>query len=139
MNSRETRAKRQGRTRVMIVDPKWHFGLKLADCLATDGYQAILVRSLESMIAELGELQPGAILLHAESSSDRLGGHGADTLATVKALCPQAPMLVLSEPDHDTQPQISQCKSHDHPPFIPSNRMEEWLHTKLGIPCARVI
>jgi hypothetical protein len=91
------------------------------------------------MIAELGELQPGAILLHAESSSDQLSGHGADTLATVKALCPQAPLLMLSEPDHDTQPQVSQRRSADHPPFIPSNRMEEWLHTKLGIPCARVI
>ena len=125
----------------MIVDPEWQFGLELADCLATSGYQAILVRSLESTINDLGELQPGAILLRAGSYDEKPGGQGAETLETVKALCPQAPMLMLSKPEYDNflgkHPQ--QRTIGDHLPTIPPTRVEELLRTKLGIPCARVL
>ena len=139
MNTIVNRVKQKGRTRVMIVDPEWQFGLELADCLATGGYQAILVRSLESMIDDLGELQPGAILLRADSYGDRLAGQGAKTLETVKTLCPQAPMLMLSKSNHDTLPTVPQHNTEGHPPFIPSTRVEELLQRRLGIPCARVL
>ncbi len=139
MNTTMNRVKQTGRTRVMIVDPEWQFGLELADCLATSGYQAILVRSLESMIDDLGELQPGAILLRADSYGDKLGGHGAETLETVKALCPQAPVLMLTKPGHDTMPAVSQRTVEAPPPIIPPTRVVELLQTKLGIPCARVL
>lgn len=138
MTTTVNRVKQKGRTRVMIVDPEWQFGLELADCLATSGYQAILVRSLESMIDELGELQPGAILLRADSY-DNLGGQGADTLETVKALCPQAPMLMLSKQSQDTLPAMPQPATEDHTSDIPPTRVVELLQTKLGIPCARLL
>ena len=127
------------RTKVMIVDPEWKFGLELADCLATGGYQAILVRSLESMIDDLGELQPGAILLRADSHEDTFGGQGTDTLETVKALCPQAPMLMLSKPGQDTLPARQHCTTEDRTTIAPPTRVVELLQTKLGIPCARLL
>lgn len=132
---------RTARTRVMIVDPEWQFGLELADCLATSGYQAILVRSLESMIDDLGEMQPGAILLHADSYDRQLAGHGAETLQAVRALCPQAPVLTLTKPAQDTlrETQSGQGALAKRPSAIPSNRVEELLRTKLGIPCARLL
>lgn len=132
---------RTARTRVMIVDPEWQFGLELADCLATSGYQAILVRSLESMIDDLGEMQPGAILLHADSYDQQLADHGAETLQAVKALCPQAPVLTLTKPAQDTlrETQSGQGALAKRPSAIPSNRVEELLRTKLGIPCARLL
>ena len=139
MNASMNRPQQKARTRVMIVDPEWQFGLELADCLATSGYQAILVRSLESMIDDLGELQPGAILLRADSCDSKLGGHEPETLETVRALCPQAPMLMLSKPDLDTLPAIPKRAVKEHPPTIPPTRVEELLQTKLGIPCARVL
>jgi hypothetical protein len=139
MSTIVNRVKQKERTRVMIVDPEWQFGLELADCLATGGYQAILVRSLESMIDDLGELQPGAILLRADSYSGRLEGQGDKTLETVKALCPQAPMLMLSKSNHHTLPSVSQHNTESHPPFISSTSVEELLQTKLGIPLARVL
>ncbi|MEP7153632.1 MAG: hypothetical protein ABI856_18170 [Nitrospira sp.] len=127
------------RTKVMIVDPEWQFGLELADCLATSGYQAILVRSLESTIDDLRELQPGAILLRADSYDDNLGGQEADTLETVKALCPQAPMLMLTKPGQDTLPAMPQRATEDHTAIIPPTRVVELLQTKLGIPRARLL
>jgi DNA-binding response OmpR family regulator len=125
----------------MIVDPEWQFGLELADCLATSGYQAILVRSLESMIDDLGEMQPGAILLHTDSYDDRLAGHGSETLQAVKILCPQAPVLTLTKPRHDslTERDPRQCTAGEHSPPLPPTRVEELLRTKWGIPCARVL
>jgi DNA-binding NarL/FixJ family response regulator len=139
MNNTVSRVKQKGRTRVMIVDPEWQFGLELADCLATGGYQAILVRTLESMIDDLGELQPGAILLRADSYGDQLKDEGDETIETVKALCPQAPMLMLSKSDHDTVLAVPQHTIQGQPPFIPSTGVEELLQSTLGIPCARVL
>lgn len=139
MNATVNRAKQKGRTRVMIVDPEWQFGLELADCLATGGYQAILVRNLESMLDDLGELQPGAILLRADSYGDKLDGQGAEALETVKALCPQAPMLLLTKPDQNALLGAPEHRVEDDSPVIPSTRVKELLQTKLGIPCAQVI
>lgn len=129
------------RIRVMIVDPGWQFGLELADCLATSGYQAVLVRNLESMIDDLGELQPGAILLHADSHDRHLADQGNDTLQAVKALCPQAPVLTLTKPEQDTvtKARAKHLALATHPIDIPSNRVEDLLRTQLGIPCARLL
>lgn len=132
---------RTARTKVMIVDPEWQFGLELADCLATSGYQAILVRNLESMIDNLGEVQPGAILLHADSYDRRLAEQGSETLQAVKALCPQAPVLTLTKPAQDTvtRAQSRQLAFAKRPADVPPNRVEDLLRTQLGIPCARLL
>ena len=55
-----------GRQRVVIVDRDLDFGLKLADCLASSGYHAVLGRSLAAVLDDLGEMQPGAILLGSD-------------------------------------------------------------------------
>jgi len=125
----------------MIVDPEWQFGLELADCLATSGYQAVLVRNLESMIDDLGELQPGAILLHADSYDRHFADQGNDTLQAVKALCPQAPVLTLTKPAQETvtRVQSERLALATHPMDVPSNRVEDLLRTELGIPCARLL
>ena len=41
------------RTRVMIVEQELDFGLKLADWLATHGYQPVFVRTVDAAINEL--------------------------------------------------------------------------------------
>ena len=130
---------RKARTRIMIVDPEWQFGLELADCLATSGYQAVLVRSLESMLHDLGELQPGAILLRADSRDSKLGGQESRTLETVRSLCPQASMLMVAKPDSDTLPAISARAIEQALPAASSTRVEELLQGKLRIPRARVL
>ncbi|NJN71019.1 MAG: hypothetical protein HC801_12600 [Nitrospira sp.] len=51
------------RPRVMIVEPDLEFGIKLADWLAANGYQAVLVRSVESAISECKDLHPQAVFI----------------------------------------------------------------------------
>ncbi|QOJ36509.1 MAG: hypothetical protein HRU82_16840 [Nitrospira sp.] len=132
---------RTARIRIMIVDPDWHFGLELADCLATSGYQAVLTRSLESMMEDLGELQPGAILVRAGSddATDRVPD--SDTLRALKALCPDAPVLSLLQPtgnlsSSDRSVAPSQ-KSSDHACL--GRPLEEVLRTTWGIRCERMV
>ncbi|MCC2642442.1 MAG: protein of unknown function, putative Response regulator [Nitrospira sp.] len=130
-----------GRTRVMIVDPEWQLGLKLADCLATSGYQAVLVRNLESMMDEIGEIQPDAILLSSDASVEERARQAAETIRIVNTLCPQAYVLALAEPrqkcrDHQL---LQTTPSPKRPTPLVQNRVEELVRAKLGIPCARVL
>lgn len=134
-------AKQPGRSRVMIVDSEMQFGLKLADCLATSGYHAVLVRDLESTLAQLGEIQPAAILLSQDSGGSHRDTPGIDALRTVNALCPQAPVLALAHPLHqalmglspsiDALPAGAAAPPREHP-------IEEVLLATLGIPCVRL-
>lgn len=134
-------AKQPGRSRVMIVDSELQFGLKLADCLATSGYHAVLVRDLESTLAQLGEIQPEAILLSQDCGGSHKDSPGIDALRTVNALCPQAPVLALTQPAHrvmsrlvrsiDSFPAGSTSPPLEHP-------VEEVLLATLGIPCIRL-
>lgn len=133
--------KQAGRSRVMIVDSAMQFGLQLADCLATRGYHAVLVRDLESTIGQLGEIQPDAILLSHDSGGSHRETPGVDALRTVTSLCPQAPVLALTRPLH---PVLSgACPSTDTlaaqsatPPL--KHPVEQVLLTTLGIPCVRL-
>jgi len=129
------------RERVVIVDRDLDFGLKLADCLASSGYHAVLGRSLDAMIEDLSEMQPGAILLSDDPCDGELGSDGAATLQEVKSLCPEAPVITLTKPEQAVSAGMRMQKrtiEGRSKPVTP-NRVEELLRTKLGIPCARVL
>jgi hypothetical protein len=129
------RAKQSGRTRVIIVDPGWHVGLRLADCLATGGYHAVLVRDLESTLLELAEIQPAAILLGA-----RFRGGALCRLGAIREVCPQTSVFNFVEPLGEGPLRPSGLAEAPAPPSHPhgSHPVVDWLHANLGIPCARV-
>ena len=134
-------AKQPARSRVMIVDAELQFGLKLADCLATRGYHAVLVRDLESTMAQLGEIKPAAILLSQDSGGSRPDMPGVDALRRVNSLCPQAPVLALTQPLHRASNGLSPSTASlpggsTSPPF--EHPVEQVLLATLGIPCVRV-
>jgi DNA-binding NtrC family response regulator len=125
---------------VVIVDRNLDFGLKLADCLASSGYHAVLGRSLDAILDDLREMQPDAILLSTDLGEQGIGRNETETLRTVKALCPEAPVISMMKPVQDAcmglrseQSAGSNCSE----PFT-INRVEELLRTQLGIPCARI-
>ncbi len=66
------------RTRVMIVEQELDFGLKLADWLATHGYQPVFVRTVDAAIDELsGDSPAGRSLSDSAVLSPR---HGSTSL-----------------------------------------------------------
>jgi hypothetical protein len=48
---------------VMIVDHDLEYGIKLADWLASQRYQVVLVRSLQTAVSEFLDIRPGAVLV----------------------------------------------------------------------------
>lgn len=141
MSATSTYTKPAGRVRVMIVDPELQLGLRLADYLATSGYQAVLVRDLESTLAQLGEIQPAIILLNQDSSDGHPPSAGIDSLRIISRFCPQAPVLTLnrSRNAHRTASlQSSDLPSSPPPPALQQHCVEDVLRAQLGIPCMRV-
>ncbi len=141
MNPTMHPAKQPGRSRVMIVDAELQFGLRLADCLATSGYHAVLVRDLESTLTQLREIQPAAILLSRDSGASSRSTPEGEALRTVNALCPQASVLALSQPRHRS-PRMQSPPTGASPAGANSPRLEqpveEVLSATLGIPCVRL-
>ena len=135
MKGSTRRVKQSGRTRVMIVDPGWHVGLKLADCLATEGYHAVLVRDLESMLTELDEMQPEAILFSPDSCDRQRA-----SLRAIQSLCPETSVLSLLEPLENAA--VISATPIDAPARRPhpsgSQSVEQWLRVRLSVPCVRV-
>jgi DNA-binding NtrC family response regulator len=126
-----------GRERVVIVDRDLDFGLKLADCLASSGYHAVLGRSLDAMMDDLGEMQPGAILLSSDPS-DQEKADGTETLEAVKALYPDVAVMTLTKPGQERfaarRLQGGNAMTRATPPQF--TRVAELLQGKLGIRCA---
>jgi len=132
-------AKQPGRSRVMIVDAELQFGLRLADCLATSGYHAVLVRDLESTLNQLREIQPAAILLSRDSGASSRSNPEGDALRTVNALCPQASVLALPRHRFSFMQSPSTGASPAGTAGPPLERpVEEVLSATLGIPCERL-
>jgi DNA-binding NtrC family response regulator len=127
------------RERIVIVDRDLDFGLKLADCLASSGYHAVLSRSLDAMLPELSEMQPGAILLSSDVRAQEGDAAVAETLQAVKALCPRAPVINLMKPRHDRFPELFSQRASAGDAATKSARMEAFLQGKLGISCARML
>ena len=129
-----------GRERVVIVDRDLDFGLKLADCLASSGYHAVLGRSLDAMLEDLDELKPGAILLSSDLRDQDKRDQVTDTLQTVKALYPQVPVMTLMKPGRDrfikARAQEGNSMTCAGSPQI--DRVEELLQGTFGISCARM-
>ncbi|MBS0170192.1 MAG: hypothetical protein JSR62_07520 [Nitrospira sp.] len=142
MSATSMPSKRAGRVRIMIVDPELSLGLRLADCLATSGYQAVLVRDLESTVAQLNEIQPEMILLSQDASDTQQPVAGVDTLQVINRLCPQAPVLALNRTTPGTMPGATQRSAPLTPipplPTLQNNVVEDVLRAQLGIPCMRL-
>jgi DNA-binding response OmpR family regulator len=84
-----------GRTRVMIVEEDWDYGIRLADWLAAEGYQPVLVRSLDAVLTELGDVLPQALVVGIGSVSPHPSIAAVKTLLRLNARCPRIPVIAV--------------------------------------------
>lgn len=104
----------QKRPCVMIVDHDMEFGIKLADWLATNGYQVVFVRSMETAIDECPDLQPQAIFIalgYAESMAARNLRKLFHTIATA---CPGVSTITMGERASEALGDITSGGAHRH-------------------------
>lgn len=85
------------RTRVMIVEPDWDFGIKLADWLAAHGYQPVLVRSINEAIAELSAVRPQAVFIGLGSPDQAARIDASEALLLIQTICPRAPVITIGD------------------------------------------
>ena len=84
------------RTRVMIVEQELDFGLKLADWLATHGYQPVFVRTVDAAINELSGVHPRAIFVGLGCSEPAARIDIAEVLLMIQTVCPRVPAITIS-------------------------------------------
>jgi DNA-binding NtrC family response regulator len=84
------------RTRVMIVEQDLDFGLKLADWLASHGYQPVFVRTVDAAIHELSGVRPRAIFIGLGCSEPAARIDIAEVLLMIQTICPRVPAITIS-------------------------------------------
>jgi DNA-binding NtrC family response regulator len=94
------------RTRVMIVEQDWAFGIKLADWLATHGYQPVLFRTIEAAISELSDVRPQAIFIGLGCSAPAAQVDMAEVLLLIQTVCPRVPVITIADQPSEDLTQV---------------------------------
>ncbi len=109
------------RARIMIVDHDLEYGIKLADWLAAHGYQAVLVRSMETAIDECRDLRPHAVFIGLSFSEPVATLSLRRLFRTIKATSPHVPVVTMGAQSNGDQTDIPNSGSlrHLHLPIKP--------------------
>jgi DNA-binding response OmpR family regulator len=101
-------ARRQNgeRTRVMIVEQDLDFGMKLADWLATHGYQPVFVRTVDAAIDELNGFRPRAIFVGLGCSEPAARIDIAEVLLMIQTVCPRVPVITIADETSEDLTQV---------------------------------
>lgn len=95
-----------GRTRVMIVEQDWDFGMKLADWLAAHGYQPVLVRDVDAAIAELSDIRPQAVFVGLRDSTRQAQMNVGEVVLMIQTICPLVPVITMADEASQVQTQV---------------------------------
>lgn len=106
---------------IMIVDHDLEYGIKLADWLAAHGYQAVLVRSMETAIDECRDLRPHAVFIGLNFSEPVATLSLRRLFRTIKATSPHVPVVTMGAQSGGDQEDIPNSGSlrHLHLPIKP--------------------
>lgn len=101
-------ARRQNgeRTRVMIVEQDLDLGMKLADWLATHGYQPVFVRTVDAAIDELSSVRPRAIFVGLGCSEPAARIDIAEVLLMIQTVCPRVPVTTIADQTSEDLTQL---------------------------------
>ncbi len=106
---------------VLIVDHDLEYGIKLADWLAAHGYQAVLVRSMETAIDECRDLRPHAVFIGLNVSEPVATLSLRRLFRMIKATSPHVPIVTMGAQSSGDQADIPNSGSlrHLHLPIKP--------------------
>lgn len=102
-----TNQRNRKRACVMIVEHDLEFGITLADWLAAHGYQAVLVRSVESAIDECRELKPQGVFIGLGRSEPTTPITLRRLLRTIEQVCPGISVITMGDQANEKLIRIS--------------------------------
>lgn len=80
---------------IMIVDHDLDYGIKLADWLASQRYQAVLVRSLQTAVPEFLDIHPGAVLVGLAQTDSAFPLNLQRLFRVIETTGPHVPVIVM--------------------------------------------
>jgi DNA-binding NtrC family response regulator len=90
----------------MIVEQDLDFGMKLADWLATHGYQPVFVRTVDAAIAELSSVRPQAIFVGLSYAEPAARFDMSKVSLLIRTECPRAPVITMVHEASQAQTQV---------------------------------
>lgn len=94
------------RMRVLIVEQDWDYGIRLADWLASQGYQPVLVRTVDAAMGELIGARPHAIFVGLRSSEPGLQMSVSESLPLIHKIFPHVPVITIGDDIDDDLRQV---------------------------------
>jgi DNA-binding response OmpR family regulator len=94
------------RTRVMIVEQDLDFGLKLADWLATHGYQTVFVRTVDAAIDGLSGFQPQVVFIGLGWSAPAAQTDMVEVLLLIQTISPCTPVIMMADESSEDLTQV---------------------------------
>lgn len=87
--------KNSNRARVMIVDHDLEYGIRLADWLASQRYQVVLVRSLQTAVSEFLDIRPGAVLVGFAQTESAFPLDLQRLCRVIETACTHVPVIIM--------------------------------------------
>ena len=88
-------------TYVMIVEPDVNLAITRAEWVATHGYQAVLVQSVEGVIEKLSYLRPQLVFVGRGHSKPSVQIEICKIVQLIRTVCPGVPMLTIADWTHE--------------------------------------
>lgn len=113
--------KNSKRACVLIVDHDLDYGIKLADWLASQRYQVVLVRSLQTAIPEFLDIRPGAVLVGLAQTESAFPLDLQRLFRVIETACTHVPVIIMGHPTSGVLTNIVYSGSlrHLHLPIKP--------------------
>jgi len=86
-----------GKVRVMIIEQNLDLGMKLADCLATNGYHPVYIRTVDAAIGALNGVRPQGIFVGIGCSGPVARINIAEALLMIQTVCPCFPVGTIED------------------------------------------
>lgn len=80
---------------IMIVDHDWDYGIRLADWLASQRYQAALVRSLQTAVPVFLDIRPGAVLVGIAQTESAFPLDLQRLFCVIETACTYVPVIIM--------------------------------------------
>jgi len=124
---------------VMIVEQDVGLGFKLADWLASHGYQPVLVRSVEAAIDGLSDICPELVFVGHDHYEPAAQIGVPEILHVIRTMCPRVRMITIADrPSKDLTSGFRQGVHQFGVMPVEFSQISRVLRSELGLSAATV-
>ena len=107
------------RTYVLIVERDVRMALIRARWVATHGYEAMLIHTVEGLIETLGYFRPQLVIVGQDQCKSSAQNEISQIVGLIRTVCPGVPMITIEDRTHEDTTEVMFHQGNDHVPVIP--------------------